>query len=152
MEKKIQELKAKLLNDLELFMHNSIEQFTTLLSDISNEYLVKTKERELELKDEVETLKKEKAEITVYINGSKEKAEEFIKKERELNDREQKIKTNEKEIRGTQESMIEMSASLNKRKEKLDKEQADFEKEKAQFKVKQSMVDEQVKTLRKLNI
>lgn len=152
MEKKIQELKTKLLNDLEMFMHNSIEQFTSLLSDISNEYLVKTKERELELKEEVSKLQKEKDELIIYVNGSKEKVEEFIKKEKELNDREKKISDNESYIEKEKKSILIQTKNLDGVVKSLDKQQADFAKEKQQFQVQKAMVEEQVKTLRKLNI
>lgn len=152
MEKKIQELKTKLLNDLEMFMHNSIEQFTTLLSDISNEYLVKTKERELELKDEVDTLKKEKEEITVYINEAKDSAKDFTDKMEQLKIREIKLECDNKHLAKIKE---EVSADLNMvdtMKAEVKKEKDAFEKEKQQFQVQKAMVEEQVKTLRKLNI
>ena len=152
MEKKIQELKTKLLNDLEMFMHNSIEQFTTLLSDISNEYLVKTKERELELKDEVTKLSKDKEELIVYINGAKESAKDFIDKAMELDERENKIKVGEKELSGTRQSMGEQSSILKDREKELQKQIDAFEKEKQQFQIQKAMVEEQVKTLRKLNL
>lgn len=152
MEKKIQELKTKLLNDLEMFMHNSIEQFTSLLSDISNEYLVKTKERELELKDEVTKLSKDKEELIAYINGAKESAKDFIDKAMELDERENKIKVGEKELSGTRQSMGEQSSILKDREKELQKQIDAFEKEKQQFQVQKAMVEEQVKTLRKLNI
>lgn len=152
MEKKIQELKTKLLNDLEMFMHSSIEQFTSLLSDISNEYLVKTKERELELKDEVTKLSKDKEELIAYINGAKESAKDFIDKAMELDERENKIKVGEKELSGTRQSMGEQSSILKDREKELQKQIDAFEKEKQQFQVQKAMVEEQVKTLRKLNI
>jgi hypothetical protein len=152
MEKKIQELKTKLLNDLEMFMHSSIEQFTSLLSDISNEYLVKTKERELELKDEVAKLSKDKDEMIIYINGSKEKASEFIKKEKELEDRESKLKSDEYKFSMIKGKIMEDKEFFEIAKNNMQKEKDAFEKEKQQFQVQKAMVEEQVKTLRKLNI
>jgi hypothetical protein len=152
MEKKIQELKTKLLNDLEMFMHSSIEQFTSLLSDISNEYLVKTKERELELKDEVAKLSKDKDEMIIYINGSKEKASEFIKKEKELEDRESKLKSDEYKFSMIKGKIMEDKEFFEIAKNNMQKEKDAFEKEKQQFQIQKAMVEEQVKTLRKLNI
>jgi hypothetical protein len=152
MEKKIQELKTKLLNDLEMFMHSSIEQFTSLLSDISNEYLVKTKERELELKDEVTKLSKDKDELIIYINGSKEKASEFIKKEKELEERESKLKSDEYKFSMVKGKIMEDKEIFEIVKNNLQKDKDSFEKEKQQFQIQKAMVEEQVKTLRKLNI
>jgi hypothetical protein len=152
MEKKIQELKTKLLNDLEMFMHSSIEQFTSLLSDISNEYLVKTKERELELKDEVTKLSKDKDELIIYINGSKEKASEFIKKEKELEERESKLKSDEYKFSMVKGKIMEDKEIFEIVKNNLQKDKDSFEKEKQQFQIQKAMVEEQVKTLRKLNL
>lgn len=152
MEKKIQELKTKLLNDLEMFMHSSIEQFTSLLSEISNEYLVKTKERELELKDEVAKLSKDKDEMIIYINRSKEKASEFINKEKELDERESKLRSDEYKFSMIKGKIMEDKEFFEIAKNNMKKEKDAFEKEKQQFQVQKAMVEEQVKTLRKLNI
>ena len=152
MEKKIQELKTKLLNDLEMFMHNSIEQFTTLLSDISNEYLVKTKERELELKEEVAKLSKEKEELIVYINGAKESAKDFTEKMKEIKEAESRLEKNMSQHLADEMERINKNEELTKEVKELQKQKADFEKEKQQFQVQKAMVEEQVKTLRKLNI
>lgn len=152
MEKKIQELKAKLLNDLEMFMHSSIEQFTSLLSDISNEYLVKTKERELELKDEVKSLDTKKEEVSKWLEDNsktllehKDKIEALDKYKEEITKREQILEANEKTFNSHNQMLL-------KSVDDLQKERDAFEKEKQQFQVQKAMVDEQVKTLRKLNI
>ena len=115
MEKKIQELKDKLLNDLEMFMHNSIEQFTSLLSDISNEYLVKTKERELELKEEIGSLSEQRDDLIIYINGAKESAKDFTEKMKKLDERGNKIKLGEKELSGTMQSVGEHASIIKER-------------------------------------
>lgn len=152
MEKKIQELKTKLLNDLEMFMHNSIEQFTTLLSDISNEYLVKTKERELELKDEVAKLSKDKDELIVYINGAKESAKDFTEKMEELRASKEWVEKAQSQHLVNEMELINKKEDFEKKKKHLQKQIDAFEKEKQQFQVQKAMVEEQVKTLRKLNI
>lgn len=152
MEKKIQELKTKLLNDLEMFMHNSIEQFTSLLSDISNEYLVKTKERELELKDEVAKLSKDKDELIVYINGAKESAKDFTEKMEELRASKEWVEKAQSQHLVNEMELINKKEDFEKKKKHLQKQIDAFEKEKQQFQVQKAMVEEQVKTLRKLNI
>jgi chromosome segregation ATPase len=152
MEKKIQELKTKLLNDLEMFMHSSIEQFTSLLSDISNEYLVKTKERELELKDEIGKLSEQRDDLIIYINGAKESAKDFTEKMKKLDERENKIKLDEDSIALKRDEITNDLKKLEFTSKEIDKDKNAFEKEKQQFQIQKAMVEEQVKTLRKLNI
>ena len=152
MEKKIQELKTKLLNDLEMFMHSSIEQFTSLLSDISNEYLVKTKERELELKDEIGKLSEQRDDLIIYINGAKESAKDFTEKMKKLDERENKIKLDEDSIALKRDEITNDLKKLEFTSKEICKDKNAFEKEKQQFQIQKAMVEEQVKTLRKLNI
>jgi hypothetical protein len=152
MEKKINEVKVKIIEGLSEYMRESMERFTDLMSEISNDYLVKTKERELELKDEVGKLQAEKEDLIVYINGSKEKMSEFLKREKELNERELKLNKDEGEMNMIKEGVMADLKMIDASKKSIQKEKDDFEKEKQQFKVKQAMVEEQVKTLRKLNI
>jgi len=156
MEKKIQELKQRIQNDIEIFVskfvQDEIEQFTALLTEMSNNYLIKTKEREIELKNEVERLSKEKNDIETYINGTQESVKDFSNKMSELNKENEKIKIQQENIDKQRHDLEVAWKDYNQSKDILKKEKDAFEKEKAQFKIKQAMVEEQVKTLRKLNI
>jgi chromosome segregation ATPase len=152
MEKKIQELKTKLLNDLEMFMHNSIEQFTSLLSDISNEYLVKTKERELELKDEVKKLDNSKIELEKWMDDNNQKALDYKDAIEGLEKYKLEIARKTSEIEKIEKENNSITKTLATELDRLQKEKDAFEKEKQQFQVQKAMVEEQVKTLRKLNI
>lgn len=152
MEKKIQELKTKLLNDLEMFMHSSIEQFTSLLSDISNEYLVKTKERELELKEEVKSLDKKKEEVAKWLEDNNEKAVDYKEQIEALETYKLEIIKREKLLEDKEREWKIKNQIILKDLDNLQKDHDNFEKEKQQFQVQKAMVEEQVKTLRKLNI
>ncbi|HOL87205.1 MAG TPA: hypothetical protein PLK32_07620 [Defluviitoga tunisiensis] len=152
MENKINEIKTKIIKGLSDYMTTSMEEFTDLMSHISNDYLAKTKEREIELRDEVEQLQKTKNDLDIYVSRLKEKTNDFLNKEKELNAREAKIKDEEIQLNKTKEKIMVDLKNLDACKANFQKEKDEFEKEKAQFKIKQAMVEEQVKTLRKLNI
>lgn len=152
MESEIQKAKQKLINEIDLYIDKGIEDFSQVLTDLSLKFLAKTKEREIELNEQVEQLQGKKQELEVYINGAKEKASDFIKKEKELNKRDEELKTNEKELDKIKEGVMADLKMIEASKKSIQKEKDDFDKEKQQFKVKQAMVEEQVKTLRKLNI
>ena len=152
MEKKIQELKDLFKGDAEMFIVKNIERFYEILSDISNEYLVKTKERELELKDEVKSLDTRKEEVSKWLEDNsktllehKDKIEALDKYKQEIAKREQVLEEKEK-VWDTNNHIV------LKEMDKLQKDKDAFEKEKQQFQVQKMMVEEQVKTLRKLNI
>jgi len=152
MEKKIQELKDLFKGEAEMFIVKNIERFYEILTDISNEYLVKSKEREIELDESIKKLTEQKEKLSVGIEPLK----------KEYKETETKLEKALKQLSATEESQGELDMikqgvladvkMIEASKQAIQKEKDDFEKEKAQFKVKQSMVDEQVKTLRKLNI
>jgi len=152
MEKEIQEVKQQILNDLNEYMFKSIEKFTDLLSEISNEYLVQTKTNELELKDKVEKLNNDKNKIQFYIDNTTNKAAEWKNKEIELSKREHEVKILEASSKEISNTANLLHDKMIKEYNEFQKQQDAFHKEKTQFRVKKAMVDEQMKTLKRLNI
>ena len=152
MEKKIQELKDLFKGEAEMFIVKNIERFYEILTDISNEYLIKSKEREIELDESIKKLTEQKEKLSISIEPLKK---EYKETETKLEKALKQLSETEKsqgELDMIKQGVLADVKMIEASKQAIQKEKDDFEKEKAQFKVKQSMVDEQVKTLRKLNI
>jgi chromosome segregation ATPase len=152
MEKKIQELKDLFKGEAEMFIVKNIERFYDILSDISNEYLIKSKEIEIELKESIS----DKEKRLVILNNSidplekeyKEIENKLVKAQKQLEETQDK----QQELDNIKQGVLADVKMVEMLKAEVKKDRDAFEKEKQQFQVQKAMVEEQVKTLRKLNI
>lgn len=152
MESEIQKTKQKLLDDIDMYINKGIEDFSQVMTDISLKFLTKIKEREIELTNEIETLENKKTELSKYVDNAEEVAKDIQKQEADLDKREKEITINEKETNMIKEGVLADVKMVEAMKKDIQKQREAFEKEKQQFQVQKAMVEEQVKTLRKLNI
>jgi chromosome segregation ATPase len=152
MEKKIQELKDLFKGDAEMFIVKNIERFYEILTDISNEYLVKSKERELELKESINLLEKQKSSLNISIEPLSKEYQETETKLEKARKQLKETQEKQKELDMIKEGVLADIKMVEAMKADVKKQKETFEKEKQQFQVQKAMVEEQVKTLRKLNI
>ncbi len=152
MEKKIQELKDLFKGDAEMFIVKNIERFYEILTDISNEYLVKSKEREIELKESINLLEKQKSSLNISIEPLSKEYQETETKLEKARKQLKETQEKQKELDMIKEGVLADIKMVEAMKADVKKQKETFEKEKQQFQVQKAMVEEQVKTLRKLNI
>jgi len=152
MEKKIQELKDLFKGDAEMFIVKNIERFYEILTDISNEYLVKSKEREIELKESINLLEKQKSSLNISIEPLSKEYQETETKLEKARKQLKETQEKQKELDMIKEGVLADIKMVEAMKAEVKKQKETFEKEKQQFQVQKAMVEEQVKTLRKLNI